>query len=683
MGGFASFIGGVGQQAGALGENERERRFRNQMETMQLNQQLQRELATRAEALAQRYPAPHNDQLNMLAMEIGAAPLNSDFTAYTQKLAKAHETARQAMADAAAAKARQDIVDKATVQPKTPAIGAVGGTPTPPPFAAQMSPPPQAPPAQPAAQPALSPVQPAAQGGGNSPAATFPTPTGSGGGPSVSAAPAAAPAIQPVAPNADLSPVGGDGAAANFTIPGPTGIDMARLPQFDLQRSVDAWNNGMPLDAVGEALLRSEVPMQADLEKLYRSGDINLAINRKKLEAIQPLVQDMHDHPENLFPDLMQMEVLMGGQGNAIALGPMLSAMAPQSVPGQETVASLETRNPGFLAAQGFDVSKLNPNQPVRVQRSKLPPYAPVSAEISAYRETPFATAQGFAQVDPYAHGGTPTMIPDLTPPAMAPRTTTQVTPGLPPTTSTTTRGVPGKGKAAPSGGGVAAIPPVSSGSSTRVQSDSYPAGVKSIAKAVADGSQPMPGDARTAAAVRQYMGEHSLDLPEIYSAKGQSDLAQVDPLIAEVQELKARMESEGLQNNDTHTFFPGIYLKYRAGFDTPYNDLLTGLSFESLRSAAQALRGSGSRAYPILNKALVHTPNLPIDTPKAVYDKLKEIEKILGQSRSAIVANERKSGVIQPVEGAAPREIKTQSEYDKLPSGAVYLEDGKKYRKP
>jgi len=114
-------------------------------------------------------------------------------------------------------------------------------------------------------------------------------------------------------------------------------------------------------------------------------------------------------------------------------------------------------------------------------------------------------------------------------------------------------------------------------------------------------------------------------------------------------------MEREGLQNDDSHSTLTPDYLQYaHLGQSTPHNALFTTLSFEQLRSAAAALKGMNARAYPIIQRALQHTPTLDRaggligDTPKTIYDKLNTMEGIIQDSRNATLTDERRSGVIQ-----------------------------------
>jgi hypothetical protein len=93
-------------------------------------------------------------------------------------------------------------------------------------------------------------------------------------------------------------------------------------------------------------------------------------------------------------------------------------------------------------------------------------------------------------------------------------------------------------------------------------------------------------------------------------------------------------------------------YTAYSKGhFDTPNSDLISSLSFSGLRSGAQAMKSIGSRAYPVLEKALEHTPIVSenFDSPEKSQTLLGEMLKRLGEGRMAILRDERKSGVIPP----------------------------------
>jgi hypothetical protein len=141
----------------------------------------------------------------------------------------------------------------------------------------------------------------------------------------------------------------------------------------------------------------------------------------------------------------------------------------------------------------------------------------------------------------------------------------------------------------------------------------------------------------------------------------GQRALADLDPIITEVQRTKNMLEQRMAPGGWTDkwgnhqpplTKFDLIrdYTAYSKGhFDTPNSDLISSLSFSGLRSGAQAMKSIGSRAYPVLEKALEHTPIVSenFDSPEKSQTLLGEMLKRLGEGRTAILRDERKSGVI------------------------------------
>ena len=67
----------------------------------------------------------------------------------------------------------------------------------------------------------------------------------------------------------------------------------------------------------------------------------------------------------------------------------------------------------------------------------------------------------------------------------------------------------------------------------------------------------------------------------------------------------------------------------------------IAGLSLGSVREAAAALQGT-SRAYPALQKAFEHTPNVWVDSPQLMHTKLKEIQTALQN----MVTEQRRGGL-------------------------------------
>lgn len=64
-------------------------------------------------------------------------------------------------------------------------------------------------------------------------------------------------------------------------------------------------------------------------------------------------------------------------------------------------------------------------------------------------------------------------------------------------------------------------------------------------------------------------------------------------------------------------------------------------------------------------------------DSDATIRDKAARLRNVISSAETAA------GRAAAQVPGAVPREITSQAEYDALPSGAVYLEDGQQYRKP
>ena len=419
-------------------------------------------------------------------------------------------------------------------------------------------------------------------------------------------------------------------------------------PFFDPFRGADVTGRVKAMEA--QAMLPTtfqELQGRADI-----GNQAQMQLGQMRLKALEPYISNIQDP---LMQNMMRMEAVTGGNpGNMFA--PLMSATfaAPTRIPIDATGMSKEQK-----AQLGL------PENATGKQTILMDRFRNVIGTLPGWEGTAITTGPTgeMGIVNRAAPGvATPLAAPggQAINPAFLPTTSTavQTTPGLPPTTTSTTRvkGAPARGaspaQAPQRGGGLPAptAPPAPAGAARRMPSDAYPAAIQQRAKAVADGSQPMPTDARTAAAVQQYMAEHSLALPTPLSAAGQTAVSHIDPVLQQIQELKGVLEQGNLQSNTQRAYFAPQFTNYRLGGDTPLNEFFTGASFESLRSAAQAMQGQSTRAYAVLQKALVHTPNLWLDSPKNIYEKLNEAEKILQQGRTSILADERKSGVLAPI---------------------------------
>ncbi len=241
------------------------------------------------------------------------------------------------------------------------------------------------------------------------------------------------------------------------------------------------------------------------------------------------------------------------------------------------------------------------------------------------------------------------------TPAALLPRTSVSEQPGAPPITTTVTRGggapIPAVTPPASHGG---SIPPVGHGGGS---APPKPAGFNDpLAKAnyetyINGGEKPT---GREMTGVRLYAETHGLPMPGVLNSAGQKTIATLDPVMQQIDELLPRL-------NDVKGKTLALdYLKYKNGFKTPYDDIFTGIAFERLRSGSAALQGIGSRALPIFNEGLSHTPTFDRlggfnpDSVKLMIDKLNQAKKIIKEERDAAVADQKKSGVL-PSPSVAP----------------------------
>jgi len=648
-------LNGVGDALLNFGENQRERMLRASLMQNQLNHQQLNNLATQWERVASKWdnnPDVQEPLLDVIAKAGTIEPTRENIAALNDAWVKAKQEANKIWAvhpDNPINKARQGTpaVQQAARQanglpslPQPPAQAAPAqsnllGLPwraplTTPPFVGDW------PQAGSAAQPSTSPVQPNSQpmGGGSSPNATFRQPTqGDTSGSGDTRANQSVPV--------DQAPTFSAGAAA---IPPPINLsDLLARPLYGYEHT-----GIMP-------------PVLEDAIKTMLPGEASMNLAQRKLALMNPYIDQMGSDPATLLPNLMRMEVL-GGGSQGLAIGPLLSAMTQQTVPGQTTVGLFEAAHPGFLKLQGYDVDSLDPDTPVRYQVNKLS-HEPVAAQISATKKNLTPTAQGFYKYNPNTGKLEPVQGAEgVTPVALAP-TTSSSTVHVPGQEDQTTTSV--KRRGSPTVTTPPTPPPVNITSSGTVKSTGGDQSIANNYKAW------MAGDAslneKQQQAARDYAQKNGLPIPTTYSASAQKDLAAIDPILQEVRRVRDMIKSR--PNLDKGELAKD-YVRYTYLHQgTPNDDIISGLSFADLRSAAQALKGTGSRAEAILNRALEHTPRVGLNFSdrSQILNLLGEMETRLVEGRQSILANEKKSGVIgnlpAPPAGAtvAPR---TADEY-------------------
>jgi hypothetical protein len=534
-----------------------------------------------------------------------------------------------------------------TVAPASPMAGLIAG--------------PQAAPAPPnAAQAPSSPVSPASQAGELTP---MPGTIGLGMGPGNAIAPLATPSPGPAAapPLPPVSAAGGGGGA-------PAIQDSQAIVNRYMSDPRWAAPTNRP---ILQAAMQRELEHNEALRQTYEQREFELGTKRKALAGLKG-----SEGWAALAPQMKAQYELW-----AATPGSQIPGMSPALFSPQVSRADAGVMSPEAKRAHGIPEDATGPywtyvdkltQQPLRaaepagvgsrpvdiggsfVNVSTRPGALPTGAVpltnlnerstgVDSQGHTTFQTGDQL-RTGGVGAGVNPSFVPVTT------HTTTQV-PGQLPTVSshTSQRG----GAAAPGG---ARIAPVGAGGGA---STVTPA-VKQWADDITNGRSAISDvPAREKDAVQSELRSRGLSQPERLSAKGQSDLASIDPVLKQIQDLKKGIEDEKLQNNNTAAYFTKEYQQYkRLGLNTPHSDLFTNLSFEGLRSTAAALKGLNSRALPILNKAGEHAPildrmgGLLPDSPKAIYQKLTTMEGILRDGRQMILNDERKSGVVKPVEG-------------------------------
>jgi len=147
---------------------------------------------------------------------------------------------------------------------------------------------------------------------------------------------------------------------------------------------------------------------------------------------------------------------------------------------------------------------------------------------------------------------------------------------------------------------------------------------------------------------------------PTFSVPEGQKAVADIDPIIEEVHRTQQMFEDIPLAKMGTiegKAVLGAATKAYEHGISTPYTSLIANLSFASLRSGANTMKGTGSRALPVLEKALEHTPKImgehiwDVSDPGQIRDQLNQMLTRLGEGRDSVLRNESKGGVIRSVE--------------------------------
>jgi len=616
MGGFGALIGGTGQAA------------------LNYGQQIRGLLEQRRESLA-------NLMINSGMQEVDPQ-IRSEYLGHASDLLGGKDFAKVLPGIAKTVQGHMQ---------STHALAQIGGgPPAPPPQTPVAAVPPATPgtATAPAAQPGQSPIQPEAQTGAEIDVGQglIPLPAGA----------AAAPQPQPLAAAPSTSPL------AMMNLPSLGGVS----PEEALATPAGRTFYG-PL--------------------IQHQATINLELGYKR-----NVLQNLKASPEwkqivEQYPFMgPQMEMWAGTPGQQLpSFAPFINLMGVHQRPLDVTGMTPEERAqkgvpPGLNGTQQFNFDRLGNNlgwvgaAPARYVTVTGPDAKQYKVDLQTNMVEPLMTGAGQAVPGSQVAGikgasptgeETVTNLADIAAgkapkptgqvvPSMQPRTRVTSTLGAPPTVTQTTVG---GAAAAPPAPGVPGPPATSANDALAKQMyESWAAG----------GPAPPP---RSMPLVQDYMRKYQLDTPVVLSATGQANLQGVDDVLGQIAMIKKLMEDRGL-NKDNTLGYQKDYLTYRRlGHSAQNQDLFTALKFESLRSAAAALKSTNSRAYPIIREAFVHTPDPdgelpdPIrrtlgkapDTPRTMYGKLNEMQTILTNSRKKILQDERRSGVVPIGEPTVP----------------------------
>jgi hypothetical protein len=135
--------------------------------------------------------------------------------------------------------------------------------------------------------------------------------------------------------------------------------------------------------------------------------------------------------------------------------------------------------------------------------------------------------------------------------------------------------------------------------------------------------------------------------------ASAEKIIITTQPVIDQTNALIKRIDDLGLANNNDRFYLAPAYAQYRMGKASDPGSLgndIAALSLGSVVDATSALQG-GSRALPALKLAMQHTPNVMVDSPKLLREKLVTINGRLND-----IVNEARSA------GNAPQKTGSQS---------------------
>jgi hypothetical protein len=152
---------------------------------------------------------------------------------------------------------------------------------------------------------------------------------------------------------------------------------------------------------------------------------------------------------------------------------------------------------------------------------------------------------------------------------------------------------------------------------------------VAQIVKAWQSGTTPAKKDVPAAT---QWLTDHGQPIPQPLTPTAQTVVVATQPVLDQVGQLLGDIDKMRLGDKNTPGYLAWDRAKYAMGMSSPEGSLgkdIAGLSLGSVVEAAAALKGA-TRSLNALKIALEHTPNVWVDSPKLIKEKLQTIQKRL-----------------------------------------------------
>lgn len=146
--------------------------------------------------------------------------------------------------------------------------------------------------------------------------------------------------------------------------------------------------------------------------------------------------------------------------------------------------------------------------------------------------------------------------------------------------------------------------------------------------------------------AVLSRMKAQGIELPIALTPSAQKTLEESTPVHEQIRSLLQQFEP--LKGDNTPLKYFMQRLEYSAGRHTPIAgaaDTIAQLELNRVVGAARVMKGS-SRAVGMLQKAMIHLPDVWIDSPEMIYSKLRNLDEALSQIENSAIVYGKKGGI-------------------------------------